>query len=69
MALDSFSFLLKPTVPTASGREYDEITVEPGQAVAFTYEQLHTGGPHTGTKYIYRLFAYIVCHEAEFGSS
>ena len=60
MALDSFSFLLKPTIPTTSGRDYDEITVEPGQAVAFTYEQLHAGGPHTGTEYIYRLFAYIV---------
>jgi hypothetical protein len=66
MALDSFSFLLKPTVPITSGREYDEITVEPGQAVAFTYEQLHAGGPHTGTEYIFRLFAYIVCHEADY---
>ena len=66
MALDSFSFLVKPTVPTTSGREYDEITVEPGQAVAFTYEQLHAGGPHTGTEYVYRLFAYIVCHEADY---
>ena len=60
IAFDSFSFLLKPTIPNASAREYDEIIVKPGQAVAFTYEQLHAGGPHTGTEYIYRLFAYIV---------
>jgi len=48
MALDSFSFLLKPTIPTTSGQKYDEITVKPGQAVAFTYEQLgtHGGGTH-----------------------
>lgn len=66
MALDSFSFLVKPTVPTTPQREYNEITVEPGQAITFTYEQLHAGGPHTGTEYIYRLFAYIVCHEADY---
>jgi len=66
MALDSFSFLLKPTIPNSSAREYDEIIVKPGQAVAFTYEQLHAGGQHTGTEYNYRLFAYIVCHKADF---
>ncbi len=66
MALDSFSFLVKPTVQTTSGREYDEITVESGQAVTFTYEQLHAGGSHTGTEYVYRLFAYIICHEADY---
>jgi hypothetical protein len=34
--------------------------------VAFTYEQLHAGGAHTGKEYVYRLFAYIVCHEADY---
>lgn len=66
MALDSFSFLVKPTVPATSKRKYDEIIVEPGQAVVFTYEQLHAGGPNKRMEYVYRLFAYIVCHEADY---
>lgn len=68
-ALDSFSFFLKPSVLTASGQEYIDITVEPGQVITFTHEQLHAKGPNTRTKVVYRLFAYIVCYEADYLNS
>jgi hypothetical protein len=35
-------------------------------SVTFTYKQLHAGGPHTGMEHVYCLFAYIVCHEADY---
>jgi len=71
MAVDKFSFYFKPTVPhsavgTSARKDYDTVMVQKGQAIAFTYEQLHAGGPNDETEEVYRLFAYIVSDEADY---
>jgi hypothetical protein len=49
MALDSFSFLLKP--PLLSNEDnYVKTMVERGQAIIFTNKQLHAGGPNRETR-------------------
>ena len=68
MALDSFSFLLKPPLPSNEDN-YVETMVERGQAVIFTNEQLHAGGPNRETRQVYRLFAYVVSNEADYPNS
>ena len=65
MALDSFSFLLKPPL-SSNEDDYVETRVERGQAVIFTNEQLHAGGPNRETRQVYRLFAYVVSDEADY---
>jgi hypothetical protein len=65
MALDSFSFLLKPPLPSNEDN-YVKTRVERGQAVIFTNEQLHAGGPNRETRQVYRLFAYVVSDEADY---
>jgi hypothetical protein len=70
MALDKFLFYFKTTMPGSavgtSAKDYDTVTMQRGQAVAFTYKQLHAGGPNDGTEEVYRLFAYIVSDEADY---
>ncbi len=70
MALDKFLFYFKTTMPGSavgmSAKDYDTVTVQKGQAIAFTYEQLHAGGPNNGTEQVYCLFAYIVSDEADY---
>ena len=68
MALDSFSFLLKPPLPSNEDN-YVETMVERGQAVIFTNDQLHAGGPNRETRQVYRLFAYVVSDEADYSNS
>ncbi len=65
MALDSFSFLLKPPL-SLNKDNYVETRVERGQAIIFTNEQLHAGGPNRETRQVYRLFAYVVSNEADY---
>lgn len=65
VALDGFSFLAKPPLPSHED-DYVETMVESGQAVLFTNEQLHAGGPNRETRTVYRLFAYVVSDEADF---
>jgi hypothetical protein len=48
MALDSFSFLLKPPLPSNEDN-YVETRVKRGQAIIFTNKQLHAGGPNRET--------------------
>ena len=65
MALDGFSFYIAP--PLASQKDdYVETTVVRGQAIIFTNEQLHAGGPNRENRTVYRLFAYVVSDEADF---
>jgi hypothetical protein len=70
MALDKFLFYFKTTMPGSavgtSAKDYDTVTVQRGQAIAFTYEQLHAGGPNNGTEKVYCLFTYIVSDEADY---
>ncbi len=67
MALDKFLLYLKTTMPGSavgtSAKDYDTVTVQRGQAIAFTYEQLHAGGPNNGTEEVYHLFTYVVSDE------
>ena len=65
MALDSFSFLVKPPLPL-NYNEYVETMVERGQAIIFTNEQLHAGGPNREMRMVFRLFAYVVSNEADY---
>jgi hypothetical protein len=65
MALDSFSFLVKPPLPSNED-EYVETMVERGQVIIFTNKQLHAGGPNHETRLVYRLFAYVVSNEADY---
>ena len=65
MALDSFSFLVKPPLPL-NDNEYVETMVERGQAIIFTNEQLHAGGPNHEPRMVFRLFAYVVSNEADY---
>ncbi len=65
MALDSFSFLVTPPLPLNED-EYVETIVKRGQAIIFTIEQLHAGGPNHETRMVYRLFAYVVSKEADY---
>jgi hypothetical protein len=65
VALDGFSFFVKPPLPS-DGDDYVDTMVERGQAVLFTNEQLHAGGPNRETRTVYRLFAYVVSDEADF---
>jgi hypothetical protein len=65
MALESFSFLVKPPLPSNED-EYVETMVERGQAIIFTNEQLHAGGPNCEPRMVFRLFAYVVSNEADY---
>jgi len=65
MALESFSFLVKPPLPSNED-EYVETMVERGQAIIFTNEQLHAGGPNREPRMVFRLFAYVVSNEADY---
>ena len=65
MALDSFSFLVKPPLPSNED-EYVKTMVERGQAIIFTNKQLHAGGPNHETRMVYRLFSYVVSDEADY---
>lgn len=65
MALDRFSFFVKPPLPSDSA-PFVETMVERGQAVVFTNEQLHSGGPNKEKRMVYRLFAYLVSDEADY---
>jgi hypothetical protein len=71
MALDPFVFYHEPFSPHCTGdavdeREYVSMTMERGQAIAFTSELLHAGGPNMLEEDLYHLFAYIVCNEADY---
>jgi hypothetical protein len=65
MALDSFTFLVKPPLPSNED-EYVETMVERGQAIVFTNEQLHAGGPNHEPRMVFCLFAYVVSDEADY---
>jgi hypothetical protein len=65
MALDSFTFLVKPPLPSNED-EYVETMVERGQAIVFTNEQLHAGGPNHEPRMVFCLFAYVVSNEADY---
>ena len=68
VALDSFSFFIAPPL-AFSDDNYVETTVVRGQAIIFTNEQLHAGGPNYETRAVYRLFAYVVSNEADYPHS
>ncbi len=65
MALDSFSFLVNPPLPSNEDK-YIETMVERGQAIIFSNEQLHAGGPNHETRMVYRRFSYVVSDEADY---
>jgi len=65
MALDRFSFLTKPPLPSNEA-EFFEMMIERGQAIIFTNEQLHAGGPNREKRMVYRLFAYLVSDGADY---
>ena len=65
MALDSFLFLVKPPLPSNED-EYVKTMVTRGQAIVFTNEQLHAGGPNHEQRMVFRLFAYVVSDEADY---
>ena len=68
MALDAFSFFKRPSVldGAADVLEFEVVTIQKGQAIAFTSAQLHAGGPNMMKVPVYRLFAYMVSNEADF---
>ena len=65
MALDSFSFLVKPPLPSNED-EYVETMVARSQGIIFTNEQLHAGGPNCEPRMVFRVFAYVVSNEADY---
>jgi hypothetical protein len=65
MALDRFSFLVKPPLPSNEA-EFVETMVKRGQAIIFTNEQLHAGGPNREKRMVYRLFAYLISNGVDY---
>jgi hypothetical protein len=64
MALDDFEFFCK--LESTETEEYQTTTVKRKQAIAFTNELFHAGGPNKTDKYVYRLFAYITSNAADY---
>jgi hypothetical protein len=63
VALDDFEFFCK--LESTETEEYQTTIVKRKQAIAFTNELFHAGGPNKTDKYVYRLFAYITSNEVD----